>query len=164
MSTDELNTQCESFDYSGSYLEYDEALDYLFATQIQPKFEKKKIYFVTHFPATQAALAEINPENNKTSLRFEVFYHGHELGNGYQELTDSEELLSRFKHDNVTRNSNDLNEIQIDHHLIEAMRKDSTKSGLPKCSGIAIGLDRLLMVLLGASSIREVMPFNAQNS
>ena len=159
ITCDELNKISRKFDYSGSYLEKDEALDYLFAIQIQPQLEKNEITFVTHYPASQAALAEINPEDSNTALRFEVFYQGHELGNGYQELTDSKELLNRFTEDNKKRLDNDLVAIQIDYNLIDAMQ-----SGMPRCSGIAIGIDRLLMTLLGAGSIRDVMPFNAQNS
>ena len=164
ISTNELNALCEEFDYSGSYLEYDETLDYLFATQIQPSFDKSSLIFVTHFPATQAALSQINPENTETSLRFEVFYQNHELGNGYQELTDAKELLSRFQKDNKKRLAANLNAIQIDYNLIDAMGINSDKPRMPNCSGIAIGVDRLLMVLLGVSSISEVMPFNALNS
>jgi len=159
ISNDELNAKCEEFDYSGSYLDRDEALDYLFATQIQPSFNKKFITFVTEYPASQAALAEINFANRNTALRFEVFYQGHELGNGYQELTNSKELLGRFKQDNNKRFNLDLDEIKIDFNLIDAMQY-----GLPNCSGIAMGVDRLLMVLLRTNSIHDVMPFNALNS
>jgi len=159
VSTEELNKICHNFDYSGSQLTRDEALDYLFATQIQPGLNKQNITYVTHYPATQAALAEINPEDSNTALRFEVFYQGHELGNGYQELTHSQELLNRFIMDNKNRINNGSTEVQIDSNLIEAM-----KHGMPQCSGIAMGIDRLLMVLLGASTIHDVMPFNALNS
>ena len=159
VGTDTLNNKCEEFDYSGSYLDRDEALDYLFATQIQPNFDNNKFTFVTDYPASQAALAEINSENIKTALRFEVFYKGQELGNGYQELTDANELLKRFHRDNKKRKLTHSKAIRVDHNLIDAMNE-----GMPKCSGIAIGIDRLLMVLLEKKSIHEVMPFNAINS
>ncbi|MBL4772572.1 MAG: EF-P lysine aminoacylase GenX [Alcanivoracaceae bacterium] len=158
-SINDLNKLCNSCAYDGSQLSRNEALDFLFATQIQPRFNKEALSFVTHYPATQAALAQINPEDRNTSLRFEVFYQGCELGNGYQELTDSEELLRRFGEDNQIRNNNNNSEIQIDHKLITAMRK-----GMPACSGVAVGIDRLLMVLLGCESISEVITFTAENA
>ncbi|MCF6289351.1 MAG: EF-P lysine aminoacylase GenX [Proteobacteria bacterium] len=152
-----INLYCLNNGYSGSQLSKDEALDYLFATQIQNQFEQDRLTFVTHYPASQAALAQINPQDKTTSLRFEVFYQGHELGNGYQELTDGKELLQRFKHDNKHRNQ--LNQVDIDYKLLEAMGH-----GMPNCAGIALGIDRLLMVLLNKDSITQVMAFNAENS
>ncbi len=157
VSDKELNDICNENGYSGSHLSKDEAFDYLFATQIQVKMDKDCLTFVTLYPASQAALAKINPDDDTTSLRFEVFYQGYELGNGYQELTDGDELLQRFYADNEFRSKS--NQIQIDMHLIDAM-----KNGLPECSGIAIGIDRLLMVLLDKEQINEVMTFTAQNA
>ncbi len=152
----ELNQVCAENGYSGSVLSKDEALDYLFATQIQPRLDKKCLTFITHYPASQAALSEIDSENPLYSLRFEVFYQGQELGNGYQELTDGEELLHRFKEDNNQRKNHT---IRIDKNLINAMTV-----GMPACSGIAVGIDRLLMVLTGIDNISKVLSFNAENS
>jgi len=159
VSVNNLNLKCQNFGYSGSQLSKDEALDYMFATQIQTQFNPEVFTFVTHYPASQAALAEINPKDTSTSLRFEVFYQGQELGNGYQELRDSNELHNRFIDDNLFRKQNNLDTVTIDQNLIKALN-----SGMPQCSGIAIGVDRLLMVLLKKESIQEVMPFNALNS
>ncbi len=153
---EELNQVCHEKGYSGSVLSKDEALDYLFATQIQPQLHKKRLTFITHYPASQAALSEIDAENPMYSLRFEVFYHGQELGNGYQELTDANELLYRFEQDNIKRRNNTIG---IDDNLIKAM-----STGMPACSGIAVGIDRLLMVLMGIDEISEVLSFNASNS
>ncbi|MFK8011935.1 MAG: EF-P lysine aminoacylase EpmA [Marinicellaceae bacterium] len=155
----QLNSISHSYGYSGSFLSFDEALDFLFATQIQPQLDADKLTFVTHYPSSQAALAQIDCEDNKTALRFEVFYKGHELGNGYQELTNADELLNRFENDNSQRKLNAQQPIRIDDELIAAMR-----SGMPNCSGIAMGIDRILMVFLDKQSIQEVMPFNALNS
>lgn len=154
-TVEQLNDYCQENGYSGSQLTKDEAMDYMFATQIQPRFGKNKLTFVTLYPASQAALAQINPDDENTSLRFEVFYQGHELGNGYQELTNGKELLQRFKDDNSKR----AKHVTIDNNLINAMNQ-----GLPNCSGIAVGIDRLLMVLLNKQTINEVMTFNAENS
>jgi lysyl-tRNA synthetase class 2 len=158
-SEEAFNQICHKHAYSGSYLSKDESLDYLFATQIQPHLDKQSLTFVTLYPATQAALSQINPDDNYTSLRFEVFYQGHELGNGYQELTIGSELFERFKIDNIKRTSYDLPQITIDNYLIDAMNH-----GMPDCSGIAVGLDRLLMVLLDGENINELLTFNAINS
>ena len=154
-----LNAICNTHGYSGSQLTKDEGLDFLFATQIQKKFENKALTFLTLYPASQAALAQINPDDRTTSLRFEVFFQGHELGNGYQELTNGNELLERFKQDNCQRVKKELPQIDIDKHLIDALTH-----GMPYCSGIAVGIDRLLMIMLGCEDITELLTFNAENS
>ena len=159
VSKKELNQICQKFAYSGSLLSKDESLDYLFATQIQPQLDNGSLTFVTLYPATQAALSQINPDDSRTGLRFEVFYQGHELGNGYQELTNGNELLERFELDNSKRVENDKPQVTIDNYLIDAMNH-----GMPDCSGIAVGLDRLLMVLLDRENISELLTFNANNS
>ena len=159
ISVDELNKICETVGYGGSQLSRDEALDFLFATQIQTKFNKQTLTFVSLYPSSQAALAQINPEDSSSSLRFEVFYQGHELGNGYQELTDGAVLQKRFETDNMVRKANNNSSIAIDKNLIAAMQ-----DGMPACSGIAVGVDRLLMVLLGCETISEVMAFTGRNS
>ena len=155
----EINISCHEYGYSGSQLSTDEGLDYLFATQIQSSFDKKCVTFITHYPASQAALAQINPDDSTTALRFEVFYQGLELGNGYQELTDAEELSQRFIQDNAYRRENQLDEVAIDQHLLSAMQQ-----GMPECSGIAIGVDRLLMALMKCDEIGVVLSFSAENS
>ncbi len=159
VTVEQLNQHCTNFSYSGSQLSRDEALDFLFATQIQPKLNKENLTFITLYPASQAALSQINPQDPSTSLRFEVFYQGHELGNGYQELTDSQELLKRFKQDNQQRQAQGKQVIDIDYRLLSAM-----ENGMPACSGIAMGLDRLLMVLLGCERIEKVLSFNSGDS
>jgi len=159
ITTSKINLCCNEYGYSGSQLSTDEALDYLFATQIQPNFDRHCLTFITHYPASQAALAQINPQDSTTALRFEVFYQGFELGNGYQELTDAEELSHRFNQDNRNRKINQLNEIEIDNNLLSAIQQ-----GMPECSGIAIGVDRMLMSLLKCNNINEVLSFSAENS
>ncbi len=159
ISDQELSNICQKHDYDGSFLLRDEALDYLFATQIQPQFDKEALTFVTMYPASQSALAQINPDDQNTCLRFEVFFQGHELGNAYQELTDGQELLMRFNKDNNHRKKYGFDCVEVDHHLIDAMN-----SGMPDCSGIAVGVDRLLMVLLDCQNINDVMTFTAINA
>jgi lysyl-tRNA synthetase class 2 len=158
-SVPELNKKCQSFDYDGSELSRDECYDYLFSTQIQPKLDQNKLVFVTHYPSSQAALAQIDPSDNSVCLRFEVFYNGIELGNGYQELTDFEILRKRFKQDNLIRLQQDKDTVIFDQNLLSAM-----EAGLPNCSGIAIGVDRLLMLLVEVNTIQQVISFNSTNA
>ncbi len=159
ISIDQLDQFCRSFDYDGSPLTRDECLDYLFTTQIQNQLKSNNLIFVTHYPASQAALAQIDPEDSSSSLRFEVFYNGIELGNGYQELTDSDELRNRFNADNLKRIDHQRDSIALDNNLLSAL-----SNGMPSCSGIAVGVDRLLMLLLDKDSISEVLTFSSLNS
>ena len=132
----------------------DMLLDYLFATRIQPSFDPDTITVVYDYPAAQAALARIRPGQTEVAERFEVFVGPLELANGYGELSDAEEQLSRFQADNRTRKSLGRRIMPIDTDLIEALR-----SGLPACAGVALGMDRLVMMALDARDIREVITF-----
>lgn len=155
----DLNKKCIESGYSGSELTRDEALDFLFAVCIQPVLEKDILTVVTLYPASQAALSQINPMDISTSLRFEIYYQGSELANGYQELTDAEEQRYRFENDNKIRKINNQNPINIDRNLLQAM-----ENGMPECSGVAVGVDRLLMVFTGVSDIRNVISFTSENA
>lgn len=107
--------------------------------------------FVTDYPPRQAAMARVT---NNVAERFELVVDGIEIANGYHELIDVVELERRMKRDNVIRRERGLPEMVIDRKLIAAHR-----NGLPPCSGVAIGFDRLLALKLGASSLSEVMSF-----
>ena len=155
----DLNRVCEDHGYSGSDLNYDECLDYLFASQIQPHLGRNSIEFVSHYPATQAALAELDPKDPSLALRFEFFIDGIEFGNGYQELTDAEVLRQRFEKDNHLRVARGQAALPIDELLLNAM-----SFGLPKCSGVAVGVDRWLMHLCNLKSIKDAMSFSSANS
>ena len=158
-STTQLNQICQQHNYDGSELNRDEALDFLFSMQIQPRFPRGKIINVTQFPASQAALSMINPEDNNTSLRFETYFNGYELANGYQELTDAVEQEKRFNLDNAKRKNAGWNEVRMDKNLLTAMQH-----GMPDCSGVALGVDRLLMLLLDRKQIDEVLSFHSKNA
>jgi lysyl-tRNA synthetase class 2 len=107
---------------------------------------------VYHFPASQAALAQVH---NGVAHRFEVYYRGVELANGFHELTDPRAQQVRFEEDNRLRIKHGLKAVPHDEYLLEALRH-----GLPPCSGVALGIDRLLAIALGASKIGEVMAFD----
>ena len=110
--------------------------------------------FITDYPAGQAALARLRPDDHGVAARFELVVDGLELANGYHELTDAEELLERMRRDNRRRRERGRPEMEPDRRLLAAMR-----NGLPDCAGVALGLDRLVMLALGASDIAEVVPF-----
>lgn len=129
-------------------------LDYLLSTRIQPQLPRHQLSIVHHFPAEQAALAEFEPSDPRLARRFEVFAGPIELGNGYQELCDPVEQRRRFVADNRRRIALGLPSMPIDESLLAAL-----DHGLPACSGIALGLDRLLMAMTGAQSISELVAF-----
>lgn len=133
----------------------DTLLQLLFALAIEPKIGQDKPIFIYHFPASQAALAEINPEDNRVSERFEVYYKGIELANGFRELTDSHEQRQRFEQDNCCRLARDLPQQPIDSYFLDAL-----EYGMPACSGVALGVDRLLMLKLNAEHIKDVLAFS----
>lgn len=126
----------------------------LFTLKIEPNLGKEKPLFVYHFPAEQASLAAINLKDVRISERFEIFFKGIELGNGFYELTDPNEQKKRFIKDNKERFSMNLPTQKIDDFFLHAL-----SYGLPPCSGVAIGLDRLIMLILNKKSINDVISF-----
>ncbi len=115
---------------------------------------KPCLHLFIDFPASQAALAKINPEDSRVADRFEVYFKGIELANGFHELDKPQEQLKRFEDDNAKRIEMGLSSQPIDHHLIEAL-----KAGLPDCAGVALGIDRLIMLALGYDHIDDVTAF-----
>jgi lysyl-tRNA synthetase class 2 len=97
-------------------------------------------------------LARIRPESPPVAERFEIFWGGMELANGFQELTDVAEQRRRFDRDNARRREKGLPEVRIDERFLAAIA-----SGLPESAGVALGVDRLLMAITGAAHIREVV-------
>ncbi|ATA20246.1 lysyl-tRNA synthetase class 2 [Gibbsiella quercinecans] len=132
----------------------DTLLQLLFVMGVEPHIGREKPAFVYHFPATQASLAEISTEDHRVAERFEVYFKGIELANGFRELTDSSEQRKRFEQDNRKRAALGLPEHPIDNYLLDAL-----KHGMPECSGVALGVDRLVMLALGAESLEEVIAF-----
>ncbi|AKA38988.1 elongation factor P--(R)-beta-lysine ligase [Yersinia ruckeri] len=132
----------------------DTLLQLLFTVGVEPHIGRDKPAFVYHFPASQAALAEISTEDHRVAERFEVYFKGMELANGFHELTDANEQLKRFEQDNRRRSVLGLPQNPIDMHLIDALQH-----GMPDCSGVALGVDRLVMLALGAERLSEVIAF-----
>jgi len=129
-------------------------LDWLMVDAIAPKFDKTGFTFLYHYPASQAALARLDDNDKRVAQRFELFYGELELANGFHELTDAHEQVVRFENENKIRQQRKQKIMPIDNDLIDAL-----KAGLPQCAGVAIGLDRLLMVLTHTTHIREVVSF-----
>ncbi|MDU1271857.1 MAG: EF-P lysine aminoacylase GenX [Escherichia coli] len=134
-------------------------LQLLFTFGVEPNIGKEKPTFVYHFPASQASLAQISTEDHRVAERFEVYYKGIELANGFHELTDAREQQQRFEQDNRKRAARGLPQHPIDQNLIEAL-----KVGMPDCSGVALGVDRLVMLALGAETLAEVIAFSVDRA
>jgi lysyl-tRNA synthetase class 2 len=132
----------------------DTILQLLFATGVEPNIGRDKPTFVYHFPATQAALAEISTEDHRVADRFEAYYKGVELANGFRELTDATEQRQRFMQDNRKRAARNLPQQPIDENLLAAL-----EHGMPECAGVALGVDRLVMLALKAESLDDVIAF-----
>lgn len=129
-------------------------LNLLLAERMEPWLAMQPACFLIDFPASQAALARVRPDQPPVAERFELYLSGLELCNGYQELTDAEELASRMTQNNQLRVAAGARSLPVHSRLIDAMRH-----GLPFCSGVALGFDRLAMWRLGLSDIRTVLAF-----
>jgi len=134
-------------------------LDLLFADIVQPALPGECITIVYDFLPEQAALSRIRDGDNPAAERFEVFLGQMELANGYQELADADEQLRRFERENRLRGIRGEETAPIDSRLIDALRQ-----GLPECSGVALGIDRLLMSILKLERIEAVLAFDADRA
>lgn len=130
-------------------------LQLLLSEVIEPQLRRLGVVFVYDYPETQAALAKLKDEGDyKVAERFEVYVDGIELANGFCELTDAREQRARFMANLEKRRKFNLPQIPLDEQFLAAL-----ESGLPTCSGVALGLDRLIMLALGAQNIAQVMSF-----
>ncbi len=140
-------------------LDREGCLDLAVTHLAQPALAEDMLTVVSLYPASQAALARLHPEDPRVAERFEVFLGGVELANGYQELTDAAEQRARFEAENEKRRSEGRPTVPLDENLLDAL-----ESGLPACSGVALGVDRLLMVLGGYAHIGDVLAFPADRA
>lgn len=132
----------------------DTLLQLMFSMGVEPVIGQQVPAFVYDFPASQAALARISPSDHRVAERFEVYFKGIELANGFHELADGDEQLARFEADNAKRLAMGLPAQPIDQHLVAAL-----KAGFPDCAGVALGIDRLVMLALGQAHIAAVTAF-----
>lgn len=134
---------------SPAELRYDEIFFTVFLNMIEPKLTRS-IYFIHDFPRELAALARIE---GRTAKRFEVYWDGIELANGYFELASRSEQEARFQSENALRKSLGKPAMEMNNQFLDAVGR------LPDCAGIALGLDRLFMVLSGARRLADISPF-----
>ncbi|MEM6639311.1 MAG: EF-P lysine aminoacylase EpmA [Pseudomonadota bacterium] len=135
-------------------LEKDALLDLLFATAVAPQFECDRITFVHDYPASQAALAALSEDDPRVARRFEAYLGDVELANGFFELRDSAEQRDRFGKDNAIRSESGAPIHRADASFLAALAH-----GLPRCAGVAVGVDRLLKLALAVDDIAETMAF-----
>ncbi len=136
-----------------SDLLFDNYLTLLFSEKIEPSFNKNEITVIHSYPKSQASLAKTRKTNGVTTAdRFEIYLGGIELANGFNELTDVKEQKRRFEEDNHLRKQLGLDKVEVDNDFLSAL-----KSGIPSCAGVALGLDRLLMIKTGSKNIADVI-------
>ena len=136
-------------------LDLDGLLDLVSSHLVEPHLPKSGI-FLTEFPASKASLAQAGKGSDGTTvaLRAELYLGGVEIANGYQELVDSAEQAVRFKADIRQRQDTGLSRVPYPSELVSALQH-----GFPESAGVALGLDRLLMVLLNCERIQDILSF-----
>lgn len=139
-------------------LDRDACLQLIMAYHIEPKLNYDALTVIFNFPASQAALARLHPDNLELAERFEVYRRGLELANGFRELTDPVEQRQRFARAVAERSRLQKPAYPLDERFLTALH-----SGLPECAGVAVGLDRLLALKLGISKIQEVLTFAVEH-
>jgi elongation factor P--(R)-beta-lysine ligase len=137
----------------------DQLLDLIVGAQVGPALGAGALTFLHRYPATQAALARLDPVDPRLALRFELYHRGVELANGYHELASGAEQRQRFTADQQARTTRGLPTFALDAHLLAAL-----DAGLPDCAGVALGFDRVLMLALNATSIDEVLAFPVERA
>lgn len=141
------------------FSEKDDLLDLIVAYYIEPRLGKDRVSVLYHYPASQAALAKKQEkEYGEVALRFEIYYQGVELANGYDEVEDEKELRNRFIAENSKREKMGKQALPLDELFLSSL------SSMPSCCGVSVGVDRLFMLALGKSSIQEVIPLLSNTS
>lgn len=139
--------------------DWDDWVNLIFSMAVQPGLGHEEPVLITHFPASQAALARLSDDDPRTAERYELFYRGVELANGYHELLDGADLRERASLANRQRVEDGKFPLPIDNPLMDAM-----EYGLPASCGCALGFDRVVMLACGASRLQDVCPFLADRA
>jgi lysyl-tRNA synthetase class 2 len=136
-------------------------VDWLMGFVVEPAMDRDTLVVVQDFPAWAAALARLqtDPEGDTVAARFEIYFNGLELANGYDELTDPAEQRARFEADRARRTALGLPDASVDPHLLAAL-----EHGIGDCAGVALGVERLLMAASGEQRIDRVMAFTRDNA
>ena len=137
----------------------DELLELLMGATLGPRLGRNALTFIHRYPASQAALARLDPSDPRCALRFELYCEGIELANGFHELASHEEQRARFEQDRKERQLRGLPTHALDENFLSAL-----EAGLPDAAGVALGFDRLLMLATGAGHIDEVMAFPVERA
>jgi elongation factor P--(R)-beta-lysine ligase len=151
-------SQCASdngLDVATDITERDTWLMLLMSHCIEPMLGLEKPIFVYDFPASQAALARLQAGQPSIAARFEVYIKGMELANGFHELQDATEQQARFAENNQKRAALNLPIMPVDNYLLAAL-----EHGLPDCAGVALGIDRLIMLAAQLNHIQDVLSFD----
>ena len=159
-ATADLHDACESRGFASreAAANRDECLDYLLASAVQPEFGPGRVYLL-EFPASQAALAKIRTDRLQVAERFELYVDGIEIANGYHELRDAVELERRMRRDIERRRETGRTVPDLDERLLAAH-----DAGLPACAGVAVGLDRLVMIAGRYGTLHDVLAFPSERA
>jgi lysyl-tRNA synthetase class 2 len=139
----------------GSITDHDTWLNLLMTHYIEERIGQDRPIFIYDYPTSQAALARIQPGNPPVASRFEVYYKGTELANGFHELQNVNEQRKRFENNLIAREQLSLNKLPIDEYFRAALAH-----GLPDCAGVALGIDRLVMLATDKEHIADVLSFD----
>ena len=153
-SMQELTAAARAAGFTGASDDRDELLELLMSVRVGPELGRGALTFVYGYPASQAALARLDPADRRAAQRFELYCEGIELANGFHELADAREQRARFEHDIAERRRLALCTAALDERLLAAL-----EAGLPECCGVALGFDRLVMLAEGAGRIDDVLSF-----
>ena len=150
----ELAQLSRRFGFAHAQADRDTWLEFLMGARVGPRLGRDALAFLHAYPASQGALARLDPHDAHVARRFELYGDGIELANGFEELANAAEQRARFERDNTRRRRLGLPVRPLDERLLDAL-----ESGLPECAGVALGFDRTLMLATGASHIEEVLAF-----
>jgi elongation factor P--(R)-beta-lysine ligase len=142
-----------------SALDRDAKLDLLMGLIVGPRLGRERPCFICDYPASQAALARLKPGRPAVAARFELYLDGLELANGFHELVQANEQRERFSRDLAQRAARGQVQPPLDENLLAAL-----ESGMPDCSGVALGFDRLVAIALGVDRLSKAMAFDIDNA
>ncbi|GJM04734.1 MAG: elongation factor P--(R)-beta-lysine ligase [marine bacterium B5-7] len=150
----QLQSLCQDNGWDADENDRHGLLDFIFSELVMKNIKNTKPLIIYDYPECMSALASLKAGDPVVSERFELFINNMEIANGFNELTDADEQLDRFEADLENRRNKGLAEPAIDKNFLAALQ-----SGIPKCAGVAIGVERLLMVLSGKDDINAVSTF-----
>jgi elongation factor P--(R)-beta-lysine ligase len=159
VDTKQLETLCRHQGWDTKADDRHALLDFIFSEVVIKNIKHTKPLIIYDYPECMSALATLKAGEPVVSERFELFMDGMEIANGFNELTNVNEQLERFEADLNKRRDKNIAEPAMDKYFLAALN-----SGLPECAGVAVGLDRLLMVLSGKDDIKEVSTFTLENN